>query len=348
MLPALVVPGVGEFPRRTFLVGLIVCGYRLIVPTVIPTVLPILVPALIPLVLPVAHAAVIPVPPEPRGPGICAPLEGGISCAEAMAALGAAWAMDYQPVTTGTPMIRSQHYTPEGSDGSVGGPWWARVLAHKENPAEWTIALNEPHSASQDNLPAAEAARMLREDFVERIVVYDPARKQGQAPRVLPVNWVGLNVMIGLGSSRQWLRDYIAAGGVQPALNGAHAYATTGNGLRALTLEWLAYLATMNWHNPLILSEVGSRPIPFGTPPANPDDTVSVLRAAFDLLREGVIAGFAWFASIYNENQGAWSANNLLRSDGSLTDLGLEYRRLATGVPLVGGVKSIYFPVAGR
>lgn len=331
MPPVVQVPGVGTFPRRAFLIGLLVCGYRLVVPVIVPAIIPVTLPLLIPLMSPVTHAAVIPVVTEPRGHGVCVPLEGGISCAAAMAALGCAWVYDYQSVTTGTPMIRARDYTPESEDGGVSGVWWERVLYHIEHPDAWVLILNEPNFAHQDNLAAADAARILREDWVERIVVYDPERRQGQPARVLPVNWVGLNLMIGLESSRRWVIDYKAAGGIEPPLHGAHAYSVGGSGLRALALEWRAFLATLGWHNPLVLTECGPRPIPAGTPPANPDQVADVLREAFALWREGVIAGFAWFSSRYGADEGIWSGGDLLDMDGGLTPLGKVYLELATG-----------------
>lgn len=354
MPPVVQVPGVGTFPRRAFLIGLLVCGYRLVVPVIVPAIIPVTLPLLIPLMSPVTHAAVIPVTTEPRGPGVAAPLEGGISCAAAMAALSASWAYDYQSVTTGVSMIRSGDYTPESAEGQVSGAWWERVLYHIEHPDSWVLILNEPNSASQDNLSAVDAARMLREDWVERILVEDPARRLAQPARVLPVNWVGLNLMIGLESSRRWVIDYKAAGGIEPPLHGAHAYSVGGSGLRALALEWRAFLATLGWHNPLVLTECGPRPIPAGTPPANPDQVADVLREAFALWREGVIAGFAWFSAVYPGDGGQWAAGDLLTAEGGLTPLGKVYRELATGGsppgPFVKPVidEHLWFPVARK
>lgn len=274
------------------------------------------------------------------GPGVCAPLEGGIAAEVATAALGAAWSYNYLPHPEGsrpTPMLRARDYSPQGADGSVGGPWWQRVIAHRENPDEATVVFNEPNFGHQDNLPAQDAARMLREDFVERIVVYDGAVKHGQTPRVLPVKWCGPNVMANLESSRVWIEDYIAAGGPEPYWNGCHLYPNDGRDLRNQVEVWRVFLEySVGWRNEIVLTEVGPRP-------GGDADAADVLRTAFALVAEGRIAGFSWFASIYDEDQGVWSRGNLLRKDGTLTELGFEYRRLATG-QVVKQTKNIYLP----
>lgn len=278
----------------------------------------------------------------PNGAGVCIALEGGIDEAGARAALGASWSYTYQS-TGSTPMIRARDYQPESGDGQVSGAWWQRVFAHRENPDEWTLCLNEPNFAAQDNLAAAEAARMLREDWTERIKVEDPKRRRGQPPRILPVKWVGPNVMAGLESSRRWLREYQAAGGVEPYRHGVHAYPSSGSELVAWVGEWSAFLDSLGWRNPIVVSEVGPRPgsdVSFAA-------TVDILRAAFAL--SGRVKGFAWFSTRYPGDNGIWSGGDLLNAGGGLTPLGREYRRLATGVPLVKPVidENVYFPVAG-
>lgn len=274
------------------------------------------------------------------GPGICAPLEGGISAEVATAALGAMWSYTYQP-TGPVPMLRARDYAPQAADGSVGGTWWQRVIAHRGNPDEVTMLLNEPNFGHQDNLPAQDAARMLREDFVERIVVYDPTVRQGQTPRVLPVRWCGPNVMANLESSRVWVEDYIAAGGPEPFWIGSHVYPNDGRDLRNQLEVWRVFLRySVNWHNPMVLTEVGPRP-------GGQADAADVMRTAFELVAEGRIAGFAWFSSRYGAEGGAFSGGDLLRADGALTALGALYRALATGEqPTVRPVA--WFPVAAR
>lgn len=280
----------------------------------------------------------------PLGAGVCAPLEGGISAEAATAALGAAWSYNYLPRPEGsrpTPMLRARDYSPQAGDGSISGAWWQRVIAHMENPDEVTIVFNEPNFAHQDNLDAAEAARRVAEDFVGRIVVYDSTVRQGQTPRILPVRWCGPNVMANLESSRLWIEAYIAAGGPEPHWNGCHIYAADARDLRHQVEVWRVFLEhSVGWHNPMVLTEVGPRP-------GGESDAAGVLRAAFELLAEGRIVGFAWFSSRYGAEGGVFSGGDLLRADGTLTALGAAYRALATGEqPTVRPVA--WFPVAAR
>lgn len=252
-----------------------------------------------------------------RGPGVVCPLEGNVTTAAFVVNAATArihtrceWTYDYTSDPNTIPMYRAAHLL-------------AGIV-----PTANSLVLNEPNNsgADGDGMDAATVAALLQ---------------NVTAPICFP------NVMLGLESSRRWLADYKAAGGKEPALHGAHAYSTEGNGLKALALEWRAFLGTLGWHNPLVLTECGPRPIPPGTPPAKPEDVASVLQAAFALWREGVVAGFAWFSHRYPADGGAWAAGDLLREDGSLLPLGELYRALATRpVPVTD--KQIYFPAAGH
>jgi hypothetical protein len=216
----------------------------------------------------------------------------------------------------------------------VSGAWWARVTAHCENPTQTTVIFNEPNFASQDNLDAEEAARIVREDWIGRIHVYDPQRGQGQPARLLPVRWCGLNVMAGVESSRRWLRTYRDAGGPEPMWHGVHVYPSS----KAELFDWLdahaEFLDSLGWHNPIVATEVGPRP--------NSDaSALDVLSAAFRL--GGRVAGWAWFSAHYAGDSGIWQRGDLLRADGSLTLLGEAYRSFAGRASTADSV-SVWLP----
>lgn len=254
------------------------------------------------------------------GPGVVCPLEGNVisrqvvvNASTAREHLRCAWTYDYTPNADTVPMFRAAALTSAA---------WS---FYQTNPAAVTLLLNEPNNPGKDGdgADAATIARLLT--GLERLT------------------WCGPNVMANLESSRRWIRDYIAAGGPQPPLHGAHCYPTGANDLRTQFEAHRAFLASVGWHNPIVLTEVGPRP--------NSDaDATGVLAAAFDLVREGALHGFAWFAHRYDEDAGKWSAGDLLREDGSLLPLGELFRALATGTktPPVQMRPAAWFPIAAR
>lgn len=284
----------------------------------------------------------------PNGPGVCVALEGNISCADAMRLTGAAWSFDYQPVTACTPMIRAQHYRPESADGQVSGAWWDRVFIHRENPDAFSLLLNEPHNPAQDNWSAPFTARIVQQDWIERTTIEASNRRHGQAVFQRSALWAGFGCIGNVEGGKRWERDYKAAGGPKPPYFHVHFGATDGAGLRASVNGYLAHLDSL-WGvssaPDVIVSEVWTPP---GSTAAQ---ALDVLRAAFEIGRTNPrIKAWAWFSARYPGEGGAWAANDLLNADGSLTALGQEFRRLATGSPLVKPVidEHIYFPIAGR
>lgn len=287
-----------------------------------------------------------------RGAGVAVALEGGFSVAQTRAKTGAAWAYDYQPVTSGVAMIRSSHYAPQSADGSVSGAWWGRVIRHIENPDAFTLALNEPPNADQDNWTAATAARILHDDFVERIQVYDPKAQFGKTPLILPVRWAGFGCMGNIDSHLKWERDYRAAGGPKPPIFHTHLYAWDGAGLRSDLARYDSHLSAL-WPDrsgrDILITETGHWPGLAAYPDMKPTTArvIDILQAAFDLLKHPRVLGFAWFSSRY---PGSWAHNDLLKPDGTLTAIGHEFRRLATGAPTIDPIpdKFIYFPTINR
>lgn len=247
----------------------------------------------------------------PRGWGVCSPLESGIPAESATGALGAGWSTDYT-VTGNVAMLRAAQY---------GSAAWAQRVAYVKATGAFTLLLNEPENRRQDNLPPADAARIS--------VEWQAATRRRDAGgrwRVTP--WGGLNTMVNeLDNGARWEDAYYAAGGRVPPVRCVHFYGYSAQHIELMWARAWNYMHERKIRRPILVTECGLAPA-IGDWQPTQDKAVEVMCAADKLLAERKILGCAWFSTLYNEDNKIWSHNNLLRADGTLTALGMEYRAM--------------------
>ena len=251
---------------------------------------------------------------QPRGWGVCSPLESGVRAEDATATLGVRWSINYQAtdVATNVAMLRARDY---------GTPVWKAMVERVKETGQFVILLNEPENRGQDNLPPADAAKIG--------VEWQAATRRkdvGGRWRVTP--WGGLGTMVNeLDNGARWEDAYYAAGGRVPPVRCVHWYGYSAQHIELMWARTWNYMHARKVRRPILVTECGLAPAIGDWQPTH-DKAVEVMQAANALLKSGKIVGCAWFSTRYNEENLAWRHNNLLMGDGNLTALGVDFRAM--------------------